>query len=540
MNIKTTIRKNYNIDIDKINIIKLYKITDINIDNESLSKLIDTRHKKWQQAVNTGTNESFIERDKAYLAQAQNFETILRNKKLRKELFKYYNNTNNVKISDIVEQYFKFVSSTNNHVSKKEIDFFFNYFPEERKNKKSIEKYLKINIDSSTTTNKKEKQTSLVTNLFDEDTLLNIRQCDLLYQSIKNNKIIIQHFPFMKDSFYKSCGFINEKENIQIIKDFTKKMRTESFSIRNEFGSELIPIVDMYNILTEILENKDVTDNFEEFKLLLKYPILTPYMFAINEIKKENLNELYDIAKNNYKFFNINEFMSGYFNKIYDNFGIYDKNIKKIIQKAENQSTFQKLQKNVNEKIELYTHSLSTNTTFVFILTYYPIIITSFIFKLIKYIIEHLRYINAPAGAFISILLISNSEKLYKYENPIIYIFKNGFGKFTESIMKTNLSNASSNFKFLDSLFAILFAFIIYILPGIITGFILWNISGRMYAAIDFKGINRSFDNMVNNAKFYIIQQDELESGTLIKNNIGTIITNIVITITIITIIIIL
>lgn len=546
LNLKSTILQQYNIDIDKINLIKLYKIAEPNIDDQTLAMLLKERRKKWQQSVANGTNEAFTERDKAYLAQAKQFEAILCNKKLRKELFTYYNKPSIQDISKNAKQYFDFIKATCRKIGDREFEFFLNYFPEERKNKRLIAMYLKTDFretNGKKTDNKqddKEKKTTrpqqptIITNLFSESTILSIRRCELLYQSAHTNANVITHLQTMRHSFYTACG-LTENSGWEDAGRFVRDMRTKSFSIRNEFGADFIPVVDMYNTLVELFDQNDVKNNFEEFKLLIQYPALTPYMFISEEIRKNQLIKLYEIAKNEYKFFSLNDFLQLYFNRIYDNFGIYENSIKTIMRKADNQSELRKFAKSTHNKIQTYTASLSKNTTLIFILTYWPIIAASWIFKILKFFIEHLRYVAVISAISLSLLLMQNSMSLYKYENPLYFIASNGSVAFVESMMKTNLTNAPFEHLFWDSVFAYIFAFIIYILPGVLVGSVLWKAAMGIRKAIDLKGINRSFDNMVGNAKLHISEQERLAPGQLLRTHLPTILTNVIVVIGIIT-----
>ena len=80
MNLKKTILDQYQIDIDEINLIKLYKIEEPDVSSDELEKKLAAARKKWIQGANS-PNEKFAARDKARLAQADVFEEILRNKK---------------------------------------------------------------------------------------------------------------------------------------------------------------------------------------------------------------------------------------------------------------------------------------------------------------------------------------------------------------------------------------------------------------------------------------------------------------------------
>ena len=46
----------------------------------------------------------------------------------------------------------------------------------------------------------------------------------------------------------------------------------------------------------------DVADNFPEFKLLIRYPILTPYMYSFTAMKPKTMEGIIEIANREYPF----------------------------------------------------------------------------------------------------------------------------------------------------------------------------------------------------------------------------------------------
>lgn len=61
-------------------------------------------------------------------------------------------------------------------------------------------------------------------------------------------------------------------------------------------------LVDLFNILKSLCGDQDVADNIPAFKLLLKYPKLTPYMFAFVEMKPKTLKAFAEVASHYYGF----------------------------------------------------------------------------------------------------------------------------------------------------------------------------------------------------------------------------------------------
>ena len=194
--IQSTISSKYGIDIAQENIFKLYKIDSIDISSQDLeAKIADTR-KRWNTSIN-GANEKNAERDRARLEKADKYEAILKDTKLRKELFNFYNKTAGSNAggtaatpgagnTQFAKEYFQLVATTKK-IKKADVDFFFKYYQSERKNKKAILEMLsndlKINglgkegsySDEKEAEDvqgkKKDESSPLITNLFQEKLL---------------------------------------------------------------------------------------------------------------------------------------------------------------------------------------------------------------------------------------------------------------------------------------------------------------------------------------------------------------------------------
>lgn len=119
LDLRNRILQQYNIDIEKENVFKLYGIANPNLTDDEIEESIEKTRKKWIMSSN-GSNERIAQRDKNRLAQAENYEGILRNKKLRKEVYRFYGNnkggTGNKSNSQgsiaFAKSYFELVGST--------------------------------------------------------------------------------------------------------------------------------------------------------------------------------------------------------------------------------------------------------------------------------------------------------------------------------------------------------------------------------------------------------------------------------------------
>ena len=91
IDIRKKILDGYGIDITKKedNVFKLYSIKSSDISGQELEDAIATTRQKWEKSIN-GSNEKFAKRDQARLDNADRYEAILRDDRLRHELFAFY------------------------------------------------------------------------------------------------------------------------------------------------------------------------------------------------------------------------------------------------------------------------------------------------------------------------------------------------------------------------------------------------------------------------------------------------------------------
>ena len=537
------IRSKYGIDIKKDNIIKLYKIDSADISSSDLEEKIADRRKKWNQSIN-GANEKFAERDRAYLEKADKFEAILRDEKLRKEVFDYHKGKKSgdtVDVSGLVKKYFGLINSTTK-IGKAELEFFLKYFPDEKKNKKSILAFLKKeykviiaslgggkdneNEDAENVEEMAEdkKKSHFIVNLFSEKTLIKLRKCELDFGVAAKTEQVVNRYPELKKSLYEYLE-IGKFKKLGDFKTYIVEKRTEIYNVRNDFGSDFIPLVDLYNGLSSVIENEDVRDNFEEFKLLIMYPALTPYMYEIGEIKKDSLEDLYNIASEEYNFRSVTDFLVSYFNLVYDNFGIYEDSIKKIMANAEKQAGKEKALNAISAFFgKTKTKKLPAKLRLVYALSYWPIHVLAFVFKVGKFAIEKLRYFGVGLGVLICLAFIFGGKGMYGEAN----LFTNGlpWGEYLQAL--NGLESKNFLLQLLSSIEAILKIFFMYFSVGGVVGYFFWKLSVNLRKRIDLKGVERSIDAIIDNAKTRIIEQDEDNPEGLMNKKMPLIATNLV------------
>ena len=216
--IREIILNKYNIDIDKEKILKLYGIDKKDISDEELTSKIEATVKKWNISVN-GANEKNAIRDSERLKNAAKYEAILRDKSIRKNLFDYYSGSKSAENQDInrsvdfAREYFSLVATTKK-IRNSDIEFFFDYYKEERKNQKAImdmlSKELKIhgnavgekednNEDDS---NEVKKKSNVIVNLFEKKTIIKIKTAIDSYNEAKKSEELCKRYNGLGNSLY--------------------------------------------------------------------------------------------------------------------------------------------------------------------------------------------------------------------------------------------------------------------------------------------------------------------------------------------------
>lgn len=418
--IQSEILKRYKIDIAQEDIFKLYKIDSADISPQALESKIQETRKKWTASIN-GANEKNAERDRARLEKADKYEAILKDNKLRKEVFDFNNKPNGSNSGStapgggstgFAREYFELVKTTKK-IKQADVNFFFDYYQSERKNKKAIlemlNKEMKIiglgkegkyadETDTSDEDGKKKDDASpVIVNLFQEATILNIRNAVEKLKKASQSDDVCRRYPALKKSFYEFL----EIDDVKDAKQFTERMSARSkevYAIRQERGQEYVPLVDMFNTLKAIGEYQDVVDNFPEFKLLLKYPDLTPYMFAFVEMKPATVEGIVKVANKYYSFRDDTDFILNYYKPVHDHFGISDGGIGSILRKAEKKAKQNKVLNAVDKKLgrNKNKRKMSVGAEIIHWLVYWPIFAVYLVFEFAKAIFTKLRKLVIP------------------------------------------------------------------------------------------------------------------------------------------------
>lgn len=554
--IQSKILSQYGIDIAQENVLKLYKVDSADISSEELETKIQETRKRWTISVN-GANEKNAERDRARLEKADKFEAILRDVKLRKEVFHYYNKPSGGQAgqsgagagsssTEFAREYFELVATTKK-IKRADVDFFFKYYQAERKNKKAIlemlskemkvsglgkeEKYADEKDNVEEEGKKKNKSGPLIVNLFQEATVIKIRRAIEKFEEASQSNELCQKYPKIREGLFE---FLQIKD-IEDAKQFVELMAVkgkEVYTVRQERGTEYVPLVDMFNILQEIGDYRDVADNIPEFKLLLKFPNLTPYMFSFTEMKPSTLKGLVNVAQRDYSFRDDTDFILNYYKPVHDNFGISDGAIGSILRKAEKKAKQNKILNDIDEKLgrnkNKNQRKISIGAEIIHWLVYWPIFVAYFVFEVAKTIFTGLDRLVIPV--FVVLFVLENwLFPKHGMDNLLILrkiFFKNEWLSFLDQFLDANMSNGFE--VFLLSLIAIIILLTVYILPPLFASLFIAEFADDFNKRFDWVGIERTFQQIFMTLKKKTEEQYFSQKKLFIKSKIPKVIVNLV------------
>lgn len=552
--IQSEILKRYNIDIAQENIFKLYKIDSADISPQALESKIQETRKKWTASIN-GANEKNAERDRARLEKADKYEAILRDNKFRKEVFDFYNKPNGRNSgsaapgggsTDFAREYFELVKTTKT-IKKVDVDFFFKYYQSEKKNKKAIlemlSKEMKIvglgkegkNADGADTSDeegkKKDDASQLIVHLFQEATILNIRKAIDFFEKASQSNELCQRYPALKGSFFEFL----EINDVKDAKQFTECMSAKSkevYAIRQERGQEYVPLVDMFNTLKAIGDYQDVVDNFPEFKLLLKYPDLTPYMFAFVEMKPATVEGIVKVANKYYSFRDDTDFILNYYKPVHDHFGISDGRIGSILRKAEKKAKQNKVLNAVDKKLgrNKNKRKISVGAEIIHWLVYWPIFAVYLVFEVAKAIFTKLHKLAIPV--FVVLFGLENwlLPRLGLLPHNLLILrkifFKNQWISCLEDFVGSVRDDALD--MIVASFVVIWILLAVYILPPLFIALFVKAFAYDFNKRFDWIGIERTFRQIFSFLREKTENQYSTQKKLFIKNKVPKIIINLV------------
>lgn len=418
-NIKRDIQKQYGIDIDEDKLLVMYKISkNPDISEEDLEEAIEKTRRRWEKSVqNNNQPEEVTQKAKRNLENADKYEEIIRDADLRRQMFEYYGkNAGDVKGIKFAEDYFSLIS-TSKKIRQSDIDFFFTYYEncnrDVRKGKDGINEMLKKEYGLAETKWEKEeselKDTSSdkrIHNMFSKETILAVRRAlDEYAEAVKAVNINGNTLP---GTLYDYIELDNQKtlnDLLLFVTDKNDELYKKAYDSRDVDDALRNPL----NAILGIGKRKDVIDNFPEFKMLIKYPELTPYMYAITEPSKETLDKISGIACDTYEFVNTGDFIISYYDKIADNFNINNAKINGVIRRAKKNA-------GANKILGAIKGRMSGRARILYFIAYYPIFILYLACEIFKILFSSLAVMKIPlflaalAGWIWLILTVVESE----------------------------------------------------------------------------------------------------------------------------------
>ena len=553
--IQGKILSKYDIDIAKENILKLYKVEKADLTTDELNALIEATRKRWTQSIN-GANEKNAERDRLRLEKADKYEAVLRDDKLRKEVYDFYNKGGDRQAQsaagggpvggiDFAREYFKLIE-TSKKIKKDDVEFFFDYYQSERKNKKAIlemldkefkvkalgkeEKYASEDDDKDIDGKKKDESSPLIVNLFQEATILKLRKCVEFYEKAGQSNDVCQKYPALKESLY---DFLELKgiDDIQKFSEYVSAKSKEVFAVRQERGTDYVPLVDLFNTLQTLASYRDVVDNFPEIKLLIKYPNLTPYMYSFTEMKQNTLKGIISVANRDYAFRNDTDFILSYYNPVHDNFGITNVGIGNIIKNAEKKAKQNQVLNSIDEKLgKKKKRGLPIWAEIVHGLVYWPIFLVYLIFEVFKAVFTVLPKLAIPT--FIVAFIAENwlLPEIADMRNLLSLgaIFNKSewlaiINEFFEN------EHPGSTFEYIIlSLIIIIYYLAIYVLPPLFIAMFVSDSAQTLNEHYDWIGYERTFKGILQKLKARTVDQFNTRKKVFVKKKIPAIIINIV------------
>ena len=499
------------------------------------------------------------------MEKADKYEAILKDAKLRRGIFDFYNNGKDKQTDassggsgsngvDFAQEYFKLIE-TSKKIRKEDVEFFFDYFKAERKNKKDIlemlEKSFKIRMlgkedeyaskdeDKEVDGKTKDETSPLIVNLFQEATILKLCKCVEFYEKAKQSADVCQKYPLLRVSLYDFLE-LSKIEDIQQFCIYVSSKSKEVYSVRQERGTEYVPLVDLYNTLQVLSTYRDVVDNFTEIKLLIKYPILTPYMYSFTEMKPNTLKGIISVADKAYAFRDDTDFILNYYNPVHENFGITNSGIISIIKKAEKKAKQNQILNSIDEKLGRKKKSdLPIWAEIIHCLVYWPVFLVYFSFEFLKAIFSVLPRLAIPS--FFLFFFLENwlLPKCVDFENLLVLKKLIDEDK-TEWHLYVHqfLSHCSDLFfgkppmctfgVIVGSIMVIVCLLAVYVLPSIFVSVFVSESAKRLNEHYDWVGYERTFYSVLQKLRVNTINLYSANTKVFVKKKIPAIIINLV------------
>ena len=549
MSIKNTILDRYQIDIDEINLIKLYKIESADITQAELQKKLEATRKRWSQGANS-PNEMIAARDKTRLAQADTFEEILLDKKYLKELVDYHTNGEGMDNSacEFAKEFFTALKGVNRIISQRDFNFFMQYFREERRNERAILEVLKkefhaVTLKHATQEDEDEQsdknsKTTIAQSRFNKDTLCLLHKIEVKYAEIQKSPFLQKKFPNLNQSLYK---FVKVEDNG--VTDFLMYLDGEVQAIftarQNDSlnSNEYIPLSEFYNDWKDLVKRPDVADNFYTFKKLIQYPKLTPYMYLAENVDVAFLKMLLKTVCNGYGFGSLDDFLFLYFKPMTEgkhfSFTV-DKKLKDLLKKtgkdpeqAEKDAQSRRTAAKRRKMIPLPLHILRYLAT-------WPMLLVQLLFEAFRFMVVNIQQLAWVLLIFVTVLW---SHAFYGSSifQEIGNIFANLNANIDNIIFEAARTFEYNNFVFvLGILFMVVkFAFKHILGPTLLTIF-LYSLAEELDRGVDLMGFHKTFQNIQRDIEKKLLYYYQKMGKNLYPKMVFPIIANIITTVVVV------
>ena len=532
--IREEILNEYGFDIDSIDLISEYKIGSPDLSGEELEELLDKKRKSWEKTARNRYREDKARAAKERLEHVDSYEAVLRNQTLLKALFAVRGKEKDAEYYvEFARQYFQ-LTVQGGSADSKDVEFFFRYYQGQIKNRKAIlemleqefglkkqdSKHLEKEEEEGDQKKKKAKQSRIIVSLFSAQTLYDLQYCFNKQEEARKSEKVCAAFPDVKgpmDVFLQ----LTPTPSLSQFKSYVEDQRTSVYNRVQEGQRELDCLVDLFNTLSGLLGHKDVNDNFGEFVLLVRYNKFSPYMYELVAPTEKTLRGLFELADSSYGFRSFEDFMAKYFVPVYQNFGIQDDKIKKLIKDAQKSAKREKrqearwdYQEGQETQAQEQEEKLSFFANLLFILANLPFYLTVGVFELVRFLVWKVRYVTILAAIPIMALWL-----------PLVTAVVGGYDT-AEGYGSGLLSNAWNALRYMfgdtaaQSISGTVVLALALVLAGIIPVILVvqgfWRTGTQMRKEIDWLGIKRTNQSIVRERKKKFAKKLREAKGTAV------------------------
>lgn len=547
MSIKNTILDNYQINIDEINLIKLYKIESADIKTEELEKKLAATRKKWVQGANS-PNETIASRDKARLAKADVFEEILRNKEYLKALYDYYNNGGaDNSASEFAKEFFTSLKGVNKSISQKDFNFFMQYFSEERKNEKAILEMLKKEFHAVTLKNasredeeeqaEKSRKTGIAQTRFHKDSICLLHKIETQYAAMQKSPFLQRKYPELNRPLFDFLA-VESKSATEFLM-YVDGAVQEVFNARQNDSAnsnEYIPLSEFYNNWKDLLKRPDAAENFYAFKMLIQYPKLTPYLYLAENVDIAFLEMLVKMVRSEYGFGGLDDFLFRYFKPLADgkhySFTL-DKKLEAKLKKVDKNPEAEEREAQRRGAAAKRRKMIPLPLQLLRLLATWPVCLVQLLFEAFRFMVVNIQHLIWVVMLFLTVAWGHfPSASLF---SGIGYVITN-FRELVEDVVYSVANTYSfNNIAFIFGGLCVIaeFAYTYLLLPALVTQF-LYLFVRELDRSVDLMGFHKTFQNIQQSIEQKILYHYKKMGNRLYKKMVFPIVANILTTIAVI------